>query len=179
MALKDVQPDDFFLRECDGLARYVYRIVRDTADAQDVVQEAFLRFYRLRATEERRGSDRGLLYRLARNLAIDTLRERNRVGLLSIDVVSMPSGSPEDVLVVKEQRELCQQALSLLSQREQECLSLRYAGLSYADIASVLNLNPHSVGQVLARALQTFKRRYAELQTTQTQIEKARSAGRW
>ena len=179
MAPKDAPPDEFFLRECDALARYVYRIVKDIADAQDVVQEAFLRFYHLRATEERRGNDRALLYRLARNLAIDTVRERNRVGLLSIDVVPMPAGSPEDLLVVNEQRELCQQVLSLLSQREQECLSLRYAGLSYAEIASMLNLNPHSVGQILARALQTFRKRYAELQTTGIQIEKVRSAGRW
>ncbi len=169
-------PDDFFRRECDGLCRYVSRILRNSDGAVDVVQESFLRFYAMgsRAAE---GSRRPLLFRLARNLAIDRLRERRRISQLGGDVIEIPaSTTPEELVLRKERTRLLNSALAALNERDREILALRHAGLSYREIGEVLSLNEHSVGQFLARALRRFRKKYVEI--GQTQIETSRTAQR-
>jgi RNA polymerase sigma-70 factor (ECF subfamily) len=178
MSLADAVPDDFFLRECEGLGRYVYRIVWDVDDSADIVQESFLRFYTLRAKEDNCGNDRALLFRLARNLAIDCVRERKKVQRLPGNVIHLAPASPEDLAAEQEQNKMVHSVLKSLNQRERECLSLRNSGLSYGEIATILNVKSNCVGQVLARALRSFRKRYAELQTTRPQFEESRPTRR-
>ena len=52
--------------------------------------------------------------------------------------------------------------LAALETRQSELLLLRGSGLSYAEIAAALELNPSSVGTLLARAQQAFRKEYIE-----------------
>ncbi len=128
MAQED--PDDFFRGECEGLCRYVSRILGSTEGAVDVVQESFLRFYSM-GSRVADGTGRPLLFRLARNLAIDRVRERRTVSQLGADVIEIPvSTTPEDLVLREERTRLLNAALSSLSERDRELLALRHAGLS-------------------------------------------------
>lgn len=180
LPFRNPQPQDdlegLFRRESEGLGRYVSRILGNYDGTADVVQESFLRFCSMgsRVVE---GTGRALLFRLARNLAIDRVRERCRVTQFGGDVIEIPvSTTPEDLLLRKERTRLLHSALSALSERDRELLALRHAGLSYREIAEILNLNQHSVGQLLARALRRFREKYVEL--GQSQVDTTRSSQR-
>ena len=54
-------------------------------------------------------------------------------------------------------------AIAQLSERQGKLLALRYAGFSYAEIATILELRSNSVGTLLARAERAFVMAYDEL----------------
>ena len=74
----------------DDVYAYVLTLLRDRAAAEDVTAIAFERAYRRRRTFDRhRGDERGWLFGIARNAALDELRRRRRLAALVVD--------PEDV----------------------------------------------------------------------------------
>lgn len=163
--------EDFCRREYAGLYRYVYALLGNHEDALEAVQESFLRFHRLCREENVRGSERPLLFRLARNVAID-LGRRRRTRLTrareAADGKLLPFNppeprTPEELLLEKEAQRCAEQALAKLSQKEQDCLELRYGGLSYREVAGILQLSPNTVGPLMARALRKFREAYVEL----------------
>lgn len=158
---------EFLRTEYDGLCRYIYRVVGNRDDAIEVVQEACLRFCDSRRKPGEQ-NDRALLYRIARNLAIDLLRKRQVRSLHEADaersnVVVLPVENPEEQLLEKERNRLVQEVFARLSDRHRECLVLRSSGLSYKDIGDTLGLSPESVGPTLARALRAFRTLYDDL----------------
>ena len=58
---------------------------------------------------------------------------------------------------------LCRAALARLPERTAKLLLLRYAGLSYAEIAAALQVAPGSVGTLLVRAERAFIQTYEQL----------------
>ena len=72
-------------------------------------------------------------------------------------------GDPAEMVARHEDQRLVRRALAYLPQREQACLILRGQGLSYAEIAAVLEVAPGSVGTILARAVSDLKHRYLAL----------------
>jgi RNA polymerase sigma factor (sigma-70 family) len=183
---KDLEMESFFRQEYRSLYRYVYTIANDAEDAGEVVQEAFLRFYGLHLKGEIRSNDRALLFRLARNLIVDSLRRSQTRETYEQEIQNgklvlfheRSNQTPEQVLLENERRQLVQQALRQLNRKEQECLALRRSGLSYQEVAAALHLNPQSVGPVIARALRKFRGFYAEILEKKAPSGKARSAGR-
>ncbi len=71
--------------------------------------------------------------------------------------------TPEELLLEKETQRSAEQVLAKLSQKEQDCLELRYGGLSYREVAGILQLSPNTVGPLMARALRKFREAYVEL----------------
>ncbi len=181
---RDCQVESFYRQEYKNLYRYVYQIVSNQDDSIEVVQETFLRFYRLQQEEQVRENGRALLFRLARNLAVDVLRRSQTRGSFSkemqggnlIRLVFTPTATPEEILLEQERRRLVELALTHLSNREQECLALRRCGLSYQEVAATLNLKPQSIGKIIARALRRFRGTYVELLENKEPSHKTRSA---
>jgi RNA polymerase sigma factor (sigma-70 family) len=163
--------EEFCRREYAAVYRYTYARVSHPDEAQEVLQECFLTFYRLLTSGEVREHPRALLFRLARNIAIDAVRRRatrddfarQAAGGTVIAFAPPPSPTPEEILLEKERRQCADEALARLSSRDRECLALRRSGLTYREIAEALNLNPHSVGQTISRALHRFEQAYDEL----------------
>src|SRR5690349_8601078 len=74
----------------DDVYAYVMTLLRDSAAAEDVTELAFERAYRRRRTfDRRRGEERGWLFGIARNAALDELRRRSPV--------ARRAAAPEDV----------------------------------------------------------------------------------
>ncbi len=169
MQIDENKIEQFCREEYAELYRYARALLGDKEDALEVVQESFLRFYRLWQAGEIRRHERALLFRLARNLAIDRMRRQDtRVAYAqeppSGNVIAFaPPRTPEELLLEKELQQCAGQALARLSRKEQECLELRSSGLSYREVADALSLNPNTVGPLMARALRHFRKAYEEI----------------
>ena len=132
-------------------------------DALDISQEAFIKAYR------QLGSFRGdsrfsvWLYRLTYNLCIDFLRKKQRAAVISLTRqddddqfdAEIPDVRylPEDMVIRKETRKVIVESIGELGARHREILIMReITGMSYVDIASVLEINEGTVKSRLARA---------------------------
>ncbi len=136
-----------------ALWSYVYRVTANAADADDIVQEAFLRLLRadLGPTEE---DWRRYLYRVASNLVVDRWRSRKRqdqheersVVSAAVDGGGQVSGSADaDKDVARTFAEL--------TSRERALLWLAYVeGESHEEIAASLGLGRRSIKVLLFRA---------------------------
>jgi RNA polymerase sigma-70 factor (ECF subfamily) len=69
---------------------------------------------------------------------------------------------PEQVRAAVEKQEQVRAVLGALDSRQAELLLLRGSGLSYAEVAASLELNPASVGTLISRAQQAFRKEFIQ-----------------
>jgi len=147
----------------DDVYAYVLTLLRDRAAAEDVTAIAFERAYRRRCTFDRhRGDERGWLFGIARNAALDELRRWRRTATLVVD----PEDVSEDALVGADDEEdmvvrraAVREAIESLAPRERELIALKFhAGLTNAELASVLGVSESNAGTMLHRAVQKLRR---------------------
>lgn len=147
-----------FLAERERIIRVVDRIVKCRVTAEDLAQDVFLRLWGRMVTN----NDRGLLFRTARNLAIDhvrsqSVRARYREAATSEQVFSV-SSAPDSVAAAREEVEAFVQALQTLPQRTQRIFLLnRLDGLSYPEIATALGVSRSTVEKHMIRALEVCR----------------------
>lgn len=146
----------------DDVYAYVLTLLRDHAAAEDVTALAFERAYRRRRTfDRRRGEERGWLFGIARNAALDELRRRKRVTSLVVEIEDVEEtvaadADDEDAVL---RRESLRTALESLSPRERELIALKFhAGLSNSELATVLGISESNAGTMLHRAVQKLRR---------------------
>jgi RNA polymerase sigma-70 factor (ECF subfamily) len=146
------------------LLRYVAQLLdrRTTHEAEDVVQEAFLRYFR---EVSRDGAPvRNVstwLFRVAHNLALRTrLRARRDAQAPNPpeDVMIDPAPNPEHQFESAQRRQRLLAIFQALAEQDRRCLSLRAEGLRYREIAEVLDMSLGSVSVSLARSLARLTR---------------------
>ncbi|MBS1823676.1 MAG: sigma-70 family RNA polymerase sigma factor [Acidobacteria bacterium] len=141
------------------LCRYVYRMVGSLDDTLEIVQESFLRLWQS-GQNIAPAEQPALLFRLARNHVIDLLRRRNvreRLAREAAGQVLMMPADPERTAMGNERLRLAEAVLQELDPRQREVLRLRAFGFSYSEIATILGLNPESIGPTLTRGLRKFR----------------------
>lgn len=141
-----------------ALVSYVNRIVRSTADAEDIVQGTFLRAFHY-IQENKVDNLRNWLYRVAHNLAIDALRKNglhNEIWLQETQhAPATRDVSPEEGSI---RNQFLERALKSLNERERACLLLRAEGLSYAEVGEVVGISAKAVSVYLARAVKKVRK---------------------
>jgi RNA polymerase sigma-70 factor (sigma-E family) len=143
------------------LVRVARMFVDDRNAAEDIVQEAFIRFHRARGHLNEPAAAAGYLRSTVLNLA----RDHNRRGLMSLrHIDSHPIGSmgrdPDDAALLSDDQEALMLALGQLAVRQRDCLVLRYyLDLSYDEIAATLGLSVNSVKTHLKRAMAGLRER--------------------
>jgi RNA polymerase sigma-70 factor (ECF subfamily) len=141
------------LFEAHGAAVYRFAAVllRHRQDAEDCVQETFLKLLRHLDGGGDRTNLRGWLFTVAAHAARDRQRRRLRwMPWLPAHEAHAPAPElPDEDGRLKQARD----ALRHLPERDRLLLALRAQGLSYRDIASAARIKPASVGRLLARAL--------------------------
>ena len=156
-----------FLRHYSAVHAILYRLLGNAEEAEDVAQEVFLKLYQHPLVGTREHNLRAWLYRVATNLGYNALRAGRRRQERQERSEREPQAEVADpvaLTLAREERETVREVLGRLSQPQQACLILRYQGLSYAEVAEVLQVSPSSVGTLLARAEAEFKRHYVALQ---------------
>jgi len=159
-------------RHSRSLFRLAFRMTGNQQDAEDVVQESFLRAYKQLSKFDERASFGTWLYRIAANCSLDLVRSRKRrsehlappaeLGAEAEDpVVSLPSGdpSPERMALSSEVRERVAEAMRDLSPTERTAFVLRhFEGLRMEEVGRVLDCQPGAAKHSVFRAVQKLRR---------------------
>ncbi|HYK91953.1 MAG TPA: sigma-70 family RNA polymerase sigma factor [Acidobacteriota bacterium] len=147
-----------------NLARW---LARNDQDAQDIVQEAYLRAFRF-FDGFRGGDNRAWLLRIVRNTFYTFLqRNRKEEAIATLDeelpVAESDSKRPDTLLLREADSELLRDAIEALSPEFREILVMReLEGLSYKEISSVAEVPLGTVMSRLARARQQLREMLAE-----------------
>lgn len=136
---------EFYQRHSRAVWVYVYRATNNAADADDIVQEAFLRLFQVDILPSDDEGLRRYVFRIAGNLIADRWRRQvreDRHAAFAADALTAPQ---HDIDVAR--------TFSELKPRERALLWLAYVeGDSHADIAAALRLGRDSVKVLLSRA---------------------------
>jgi RNA polymerase sigma-70 factor, ECF subfamily len=158
------------------LVSFMYRMARNTAVAEDLAQEVFLRVYRSRATYEASAKFTTWLYRIATNLAVnharDTRHERPEV-TVSLDEPDEETGttldvpdstvSAEEALVRRERMAAIRGKVEALPERQRLAVIMhKYQQMDYKQIADVLKLSESATKSLLFRAYETLREQLRE-----------------
>jgi RNA polymerase sigma-70 factor (ECF subfamily) len=150
---------DLYARLRPSLLSYSYYLVGSSCEAEDLIQIAFLRLFDQLNQRTDIKNVRAWLYRVVHNLAVEHAKQSDRRtsllrGWFTERDTSSALASVEENLIKREQIESC---LALLSERERHALMLRAEGLSYSEIAEILQTSVKSVSVYLARGLKKFE----------------------
>jgi RNA polymerase sigma factor (sigma-70 family) len=145
----------------DDVFAYVATLLHDRSAAEDVTALAFERAFRRRRTfDRRRGAERAWLFGIARNAALDELRRRRRLATLVAEPsVGDDPNQLEDSSEVTLRRTTVRAALDQLPARERELVALKFhAGLTNAELATVLGISESNAGTLLYRTMEKLRR---------------------
>lgn len=156
-------------RHGHAIFRLAYRITGNEEDAEDVVQETFLKAYREIERYESRCSFSTWLYRIASNCALDLIRKRRireqkreRGADPGQDILqSLPAANPgpERALLSSQIAESVDAALEELSSQERAAFVLRhFEGLSIEEIGQALGTGASATKHSIFRAVQKLRR---------------------
>jgi RNA polymerase sigma-70 factor (ECF subfamily) len=155
-------PFDFeaiFRAQYERIARVIRRVVHDPARAEELTVEVFLKLWR--SPEAQGEKAEAWLYRSAVRKSLDELRRRpRRTRYESFFGFVRAVPTPEDIRAAAEEQERVRLVLAVIQPRHAELLLLRSQDLSYDELASALDLNPASIGTLLSRAQQAFRKEY-------------------
>jgi RNA polymerase sigma factor (sigma-70 family) len=158
----EVDLEAIFYAQYERLARVIAGVIRDRARAEELAVEVFLKWSRHPSAHGKQAE--GWLYRTAIRTALNELRSETRraryESLFGFFSVGRRTPTPEDLRAVGETQQRVRLVLNSISRRHAELLVLRNEGLSYDELASALNLQPGSIGTLLGRAQQAFRKEY-------------------
>jgi RNA polymerase sigma-70 factor (ECF subfamily) len=155
-------------RHMQRAVRVAQRVVRDSAEADDIGQDAFLRVWSHAASfDPDVARFTTWLYRIVLNLAFDRGRRRP---LMPIDeAIDVRATDPEPVerLIADEERRALEQAMANLSERQRGAIALFHMeGLSGEESAKAMNLSAKAFESLLARARATLREHVQKIQNT-------------
>jgi RNA polymerase sigma-70 factor, ECF subfamily len=154
--------------------RVAYRITGNESDAEEAVQETFLRGYQKLASFEGRSSMATWIYRIGANCALDIVSRRrpeaqNRIAeeddpkQSEMQLADIKAG-PDRLLLSLEIEATRQAAMSDLTPTERTAFVLRHMeDRSTEEIAAALNIAPNAAKQAVFRAVQKLRRQLAPL----------------
>jgi RNA polymerase sigma-70 factor (ECF subfamily) len=162
------------VRHSQSLFRLAFRITGNEADAEEVVQEAFLHGYQKLDSFQSRSSFGTWIYRIAVRCALDRMDQR-KMGVAGgvaeeIDAqresahTADQSAGPERLLLSREIGSMQEAAMHSLTPIERTAFVLRHMeNLTTGEIGSALGVAPNAAKQAVFRAVQKLRRRLAGL----------------
>ena len=168
-AVSPLSFDEAFTLHHRAVFRTARAVVRDTALAEDVTQEVFLRLYRNLNSTPGEELLRAWLLRVTLNVARNTLRGQSRSMVRDNEyqkstaeggvMTEAPEVDYERKIAIEEAR----RALDKIKEPMRSCLLLKQQGLSYREIATSLSLKETNVGSLVARGRKEFARVYGKI----------------
>ena len=162
------------------LVNFLYRMVRNREQAEDLAQEVFIRVYRARADYVPSAKFTTWLFRIATNLALNSLRDtRHQRMEVSLDApvtvgseegderpldVAEKNPNIEEHLVQEAQREMIRHAIDKLPEKQRAAVLLhKYQELDYGEISKILSCSESALKSLLFRAYETLRVELAPL----------------
>lgn len=173
-SIKNNEPESFrklVLSYQDMIINTCYGFVKNHTDAEDVAQEVFIEVYRSISKFREDAKLSTWLYRIAVNKSIDFLRKQKRkIWLGSIQSVfgseakamvveDKHQPNPQQILEQNERKIVLQHAIDKLAENQKTAFILhKYEGLSYKEIAKIMDLSLSSVESLMHRAKKNLKK---------------------
>jgi RNA polymerase sigma-70 factor (ECF subfamily) len=153
--------ESLFYAHHERITRMIARIIRDPGRAEEVAVEVFWKFWR---SPNAHGSmAAGWLHRTAVRMSINELRRQVRATRKEAFARTADDPpDPERMMAVSQEQQHVRAVLARIRPRDAELLLLRSSGLSYEELAAALELKPASVGTLLNRAQEAFRKEYVK-----------------
>jgi RNA polymerase sigma-70 factor (ECF subfamily) len=159
--------EELVVRFQHRLVGVLNHLVGHVDEAEDLAQEVFLRVYRARKTYHPRCKFTTWLFTIANNLALNSLRSRQRKPVVPLpqqdsgplgprpaeQIVPDPGSGPVRKVERREMAVVIRQALERLNDRQRMAVMLnKFEDMNYAEIATVMGLTTKGVKSLLSRA---------------------------
>jgi RNA polymerase sigma-70 factor (ECF subfamily) len=158
------------------MVSFMYRMTHNSAVAEELAQEVFLRVYRSRANYAANAKFSTWLYRIATNLAVnharDTRHERPEVTVnidesdeetgLAVDVPDTSLNAEQSILRRERLHAIKQHVQALPERQRMAVLMHKYQNMDYKQIAEVLHLSESATKSLLFRAYETLRDKLKE-----------------
>lgn len=159
-------------RHSQNIFRLAYRMTGNRSDAEEIVQEAFLRAYQKLGQFAARANFGTWVYRIAANYAIDRMRQRKKEEARKVEPVAREEGAENDpVMRVRDEaptperltqnvelRKQMEIALAALSHSERTAFVMRHwEGCAIEEIAAVLKSSSGAAKNTVFRAVQKLR----------------------
>ena len=162
------------------LVNFLYRMVRSREQAEDLAQEVFIRVYRAREEYVPSAKFTTWLFRIATNLALNSLRDHRHQKLeISMDApvttdaedgdekpfeVADKHPTIEQELVEEDRKKMIRHAIEKLPEKQRAAVLLhKYQELDYAEIAKILSVSESALKSLLFRAYESLRVELAPL----------------
>jgi RNA polymerase sigma-70 factor, ECF subfamily len=159
------------------LVNFLFRMVRDSATAEDLAQEVFLRVYRARKQYSPTAKFTTWLFRIATNLALNSIRDnRHRQMETSIDAppkedqdaapMELPSREMriDEHMIERDRCDFIRHAVEALPEKQRAAVLLhKYEEMDYGEIAKILDCSESALKSLLFRAYETLRVQLASL----------------
>jgi RNA polymerase sigma-70 factor (ECF subfamily) len=162
------------------LVNFLYRMVRSREQAEDLAQEVFIRVYRAREEYVPSAKFTTWLFRIATNLALNSLRDHRHEKLqISMDApvtkdaedgderpfeVADKHPTIEQELLEEDRKKMIRHAIEKLPEKQRAAVLLhKYQELDYAEIAKILSCSESALKSLLFRAYETLRVELAPL----------------
>jgi RNA polymerase sigma-70 factor, ECF subfamily len=173
------------------LVNFLYRMVRSREQAEDLAQEVFIRVYRAREEYVPSAKFTTWLFRIATNLALNSLRDHRHEKLeISMDApvtadaqdgdekpfeVADKHPTIEQELVEEDRKKMIRHAIEKLPEKQRAAVLLhKYQELDYAEIAKILSCSESALKSLLFRAYETLRVELAPLVVRRNEVAEVR-----
>ena len=152
-------------RHTRSIYRTAYRITTNSADADDVVQETFLRAYRALGSYDGRASFTTWSHRIAVNCALDLIDSRKRRDAKvdssdDLSSIAATTASPDRVVLSAQMQREMTAALTAMSGNERTAFVLRhFNGMSLEEIGNILGIKTNATKNTIFRAVTKLRER--------------------
>jgi RNA polymerase sigma factor (sigma-70 family) len=169
--------EELVRRHQEAAGRVAYVVAGSTAEAEDAVQEAFVKAYRALPRFRLEAPFRPWLMRIVANEARNRRRSAGRRARLALRVAEdRPSGdaapSPEAAVLEREEQEALLHAVNELGERDRMVITYRYfLEMSEREMAEALGVAPGTVKSRLARAMARLRRVLEAMPGAPTRLE--------
>jgi RNA polymerase sigma-70 factor (ECF subfamily) len=138
------------------LYRMAYRLMNSREEAEDIVQEVYVKLWGMRNDLHKYNSIEALCVRITRNLCLDQLRRR-KVSLDAMKAEKIKQESfpetPSESLEKKENADLLHTLIAALPEPQRSLVHLRHLeGKEYEEIAEMVNMNVNAIRVSISRA---------------------------
>ncbi|MBU9720167.1 MULTISPECIES: RNA polymerase sigma factor [Bacillaceae] len=146
---------DWYEKYSDSIQSFIYIMVHDFQQSEDLMQDTFFRAYRKLDTFKGESTEKTWLFSIAHNVTIDFLRKRKTLQLFKGVFRETPSGdTPESVYMLKEENNELFLALNELKDQQKLVITMRkIKGFSIKETSEILGWSETKVKTTLHRAL--------------------------
>lgn len=147
-----------YLSLAETLYRVAYYLLESEAEAEDAVQELYLKLWDTRSRLDEVQSPKAYCIRMLKNLCLNRIRQAQKLSFTDTLPEPGTAAQQDDVLDARRRLDNVLAGIKSLPDRQREILLLRSVeGLSYDEIAQRTGMNPPTLRVLLARARKTLK----------------------